>query len=86
MVKEKNRVAFISVLAAVFLTGFKLVVGLATGSLGILSEALHSALALVAAVVTFFLCGYLKNRLIKTIIMVMGKSKIFQRLLKPSSF
>jgi cation diffusion facilitator family transporter len=54
MVKEKKKVAFISVIAAVFLTGFKLVVGLLTGSLGILSEALHSGLDLVAAVITYF--------------------------------
>ncbi|HPI19223.1 MAG TPA: cation diffusion facilitator family transporter [Candidatus Kapabacteria bacterium] len=54
MVKEKKRVALLSVLAAVFLTGFKLVVGILTGSLGILSEALHSALDLVAAVITYF--------------------------------
>ncbi len=54
MEKEKSKVAFISVLAAIFLTGFKLVVGLITGSLGILSEALHSGLDLVAAVITLF--------------------------------
>jgi cation diffusion facilitator family transporter len=54
MVNEKNRVAFISVLAAIFLTGFKLVVGFLTGSLGIISEALHSGLDLVAAVITLF--------------------------------
>jgi len=54
MSKEKNRVALISVLAAIFLTGFKLIVGILTGSLGILSEALHSALDLVAAVITYF--------------------------------
>jgi len=54
MVKEKKRVALISVFAAVFLTGFKLIVGLLTGSLGILSEALHSGLDLVAAVITYF--------------------------------
>ena len=52
--KEKTRVAFISVLAAVFLVGIKLVVGLATGSLGILSEAAHSALDFGAALITFF--------------------------------
>jgi len=51
---DKNRVALISVMAAVILTATKLVVGLATGSLGILSEAAHSGLDLVAAVVTFF--------------------------------
>ena len=54
MVKEKNRVALLSVFAAVFLTSFKLTVGFLTGSLGILSEALHSALDLVAAVITYF--------------------------------
>jgi cation diffusion facilitator family transporter len=54
MNKEKKRVAFTSVLAAIFLTGFKLIIGLLTGSLGILSEALHSALDLVAAVITYF--------------------------------
>ncbi len=54
MVEEKKNVALSSVLAAVFLTGFKFTVGLLTGSLGILSEALHSALDLVAAVVTYF--------------------------------
>ena len=54
MVTEKKRVALISVLAAVFLTIFKIIVGILTGSLGILSEALHSGLDLVAAVITYF--------------------------------
>ncbi len=50
---EKNAVAMTSLLAAVALTATKIVVGLATGSLGILAEAAHSGLDLVAAVVTF---------------------------------
>ncbi|MEI6455696.1 MAG: cation diffusion facilitator family transporter [bacterium] len=54
MEKEKKRVAGISVVAAFFLTGFKLVIGILTGSLGILSEALHSGLDLIAAVITYF--------------------------------
>lgn len=54
MEKEKKRVALLSVFAAIFLTGFKLIVGIVTGSLGILSEALHSALDMVAAVITYF--------------------------------
>lgn len=54
MEKEKSRVAFISVLAAIFLTTFKFIIGIVTGSLGILSEALHSGLDLVAAVITLF--------------------------------
>jgi cation diffusion facilitator family transporter len=48
----KKSAARNSVFAALFLTGMKLVVGLITGSLGILAEAAHSALDLVAAVVT----------------------------------
>lgn len=51
---EKSRVAILSVIAAVFLTSIKLVVGLLTGSLGILSEALHSGLDLLAAVITLY--------------------------------
>jgi cation diffusion facilitator family transporter len=54
MEKEKKRVALLSVFAAIFLTSFKLVIGVLTGSLGILSEALHSALDMVAAVITYF--------------------------------
>lgn len=54
MEQEKSKVAFVSVLAAIFLTAFKFVIGIITGSLGILSEALHSGLDLVAAIVTFF--------------------------------
>lgn len=50
--KEKRGAARSSVVAAVFLTGMKLVVGLVTGSLGILAEAAHSGLDLVAAIVT----------------------------------
>ena len=50
---EKRGVAGSSVFAAVVITALKVVVGLATGSLGILSEAAHSGLDLVAAVVTF---------------------------------
>jgi len=52
--KEKNSVALTSVFAAVGLTIIKLVVGVLTGSLGILSEAAHSGLDLVAALVTLF--------------------------------
>jgi cation diffusion facilitator family transporter len=54
MKNEKKRVALISVFAAVFLTISKLIIGVLTGSLGILSEALHSALDLVAAIITYF--------------------------------
>jgi divalent metal cation (Fe/Co/Zn/Cd) transporter len=49
---EKQSVARSSVLAAAFLTTLKIVVGVLTGSLGILSEAAHTGLDLVAATVT----------------------------------
>lgn len=51
---EKKSVALRSVLAAMLLTSIKLIVGIWTGSLGILSEAAHSGLDLVAAVITYF--------------------------------
>jgi cation diffusion facilitator family transporter len=50
---EKRAVAGNSVVAAMAITVLKIVVGVATGSLGILSEAAHSGLDLIAAVVTF---------------------------------
>jgi cation diffusion facilitator family transporter len=46
-----------SVVAAVVLIAVKLVTGLATHSLGLLSEALHSGTDLVAALLTFFAVG-----------------------------
>jgi cation diffusion facilitator family transporter len=51
---EKRAVAGNSVLAAFAITGLKVIVGISTGSLGILSEAAHSGLDLIAAVITFF--------------------------------
>ena len=51
---EKTQVALTSVIAAICLTLTKLIVGIWSGSLGILSEALHSSLDLVAAVITLF--------------------------------
>ena len=51
---EKKNVAMSSIIAAVFITTAKIIVGVLTSSLGIISEALHSALDLVAAIVTYF--------------------------------
>ena len=51
---EKKQAALASLFWALFLTIIKLGAGLATNSLGILSEALHSSLDLVAAGITFF--------------------------------
>ncbi|HTX91243.1 MAG TPA: cation diffusion facilitator family transporter [Anaerolineales bacterium] len=52
--KDKRSAAFTSVVAAVGLTTFKLIVGILTNSLGILAEAAHSGLDLVAAAMTYF--------------------------------
>src|SRR5512139_2553088 len=52
--KDKRSAALSSVVAAIGLTTFKIIVGLLTHSLGILAEAAHSALDLVAALMTFF--------------------------------
>jgi len=52
--KEKRSVALTSVLSAIGLTLIKIIVGLITGSLGILAEAAHSGLDLVAGLMTFF--------------------------------
>lgn len=54
---EKRSAAGNSVLAAIVITGLKTVVGISTGSLGILSEAAHSALDLIASLLTFFSVG-----------------------------
>jgi len=51
---EKRAVAGNSVLAAIAITALKIIVGVTTGSLGILSEAAHSGLDLIAAIITFF--------------------------------
>jgi len=53
IVQEKKRAALLSVGSAALLLCLKTFLVLRTGSLGILSEALHSGLDLVAAVITF---------------------------------
>lgn len=53
----QRRTALISIGAAAALVALKLVTGLASGSLGLVSEALHSGTDLVAALLTFFAVG-----------------------------
>lgn len=50
---EKIRIAASSIIASAALTITKLVIGLSTNSLGILSEAMHSGLDVIAAVMTY---------------------------------
>jgi cation diffusion facilitator family transporter len=51
--REKNRVTLVSVAAGLALTALKLIVGLLTGSLGMISEAAHSGLDFVASLLTY---------------------------------
>src|SRR5450755_1610542 len=53
MATEKKRAALLSVGSAVLLVSLKTFLVLRTGSLGVLSEALHSGLDLIAAIITF---------------------------------
>lgn len=54
----QRRTALASVGAACALIAIKLTTGLAAGSLGLVSEAVHSGTDLVAALLTFFAVGY----------------------------
>jgi cation diffusion facilitator family transporter len=56
-VSPARRTALASVIAALALIALKLVTGLVTGSLGLLSEAAHSGTDLIAALLTFFAVG-----------------------------
>ncbi len=51
--REKRLAAAASVFSGLLLVGLKVFLTIATGSLGVLSEALHSSLDLVAAVITY---------------------------------
>jgi len=56
-VSPQRRTALVSVVAAAMLVAIKLAAGLPSGSLGLVSEALHSGTDLVAALLTFFAVG-----------------------------
>src|SRR6201984_3271082 len=51
--REKKRAALLSVGSATLLVSLKAFLAVRTGSLGVLSEALHSGLDLLAAIITF---------------------------------
>jgi cation diffusion facilitator family transporter len=53
-VSPSRRAAALSLAAAIFLVGIKLAVGIATGSLGVLAEAVHSAADSFAALLTLY--------------------------------
>lgn len=51
---EKTSIARLSVISNTLLIGMKLVVGIISGSVSIISEAIHSSMDLIAAVIAFF--------------------------------
>jgi cation diffusion facilitator family transporter len=53
----QRRTALVSIVAACVLIAVKLIAGIATGSLGLLSEAAHSGTDLIAALLTFVAVG-----------------------------
>jgi cation diffusion facilitator family transporter len=54
MVSAKVKTAFLSVMSNTTLIGLKLVAGVLSGSVAIISEAIHSSMDLVAAIIAFF--------------------------------
>lgn len=52
--RQKSRVATVSVVSNTVLVAFKAVIGILIGSVSVLSEAIHSAMDLIAAVIAFF--------------------------------
>lgn len=52
--EKKSRVAALSVVSNTILVIFKLIVGVFTGAVSIISEAIHSAVDLLAALIAFF--------------------------------
>lgn len=69
----KVKVARLSLLSNSILITLKLIVGLATGSVSIISEAIHSTMDLLAAIIAFFQLKYLINQLMIYIPMDMEK-------------
>ena len=51
---NSSKVAFSSVLSNTFIVILKVVIGIFTGSVAILSEAIHSSLDLLASIIAFF--------------------------------
>ena len=53
-IQSKSAATKISILASALLSALKMLVGLMTGSLGLLAEAAHSFLDLLSTIITFF--------------------------------
>ena len=82
MIDKKSAAALTSIAAAIFLTVTKLTVGILTNSLGILAEALHSALDLLAAIITFIAVSISKRPADNTHNFGHGKVENFSALIE----
>ena len=74
----KVSIARLSIISNTLLISMKLVVGLISGSVSILSEAIHSSMDLIAAIIAFFLSGYQITHRIQDIHTDTEKLKTFQ--------
>lgn len=81
---KTSKIAFLSVLSNTFVVILKIIVGLLTGSVAVLSEAIHSFLDLMASFIAFIsLFVFQESQQILNILMDMEKSKIFLERLRP---
>ena len=65
-----------------FVVVLKIIVGVLTGSVAVLSEAIHSFLDLMASLLHLSLFVFQESRQIQNILMDMGKLRIFLERLK----
>ena len=79
---EKSAVALSSIAGALCITGLKIGVGVWTGSLGILSEAAHSGLDLLAAIITYLAVRFSARPADKTHLYGHGKIENFSALIE----
>lgn len=79
-----SRIAFLSVMSNTFVVAMKIVVGLITGSVAVLSEAIHSSLDLMASLIAFFPSVFQRSLQILCILMDMGRLRICLERLRRS--
>ena len=79
---KKVSIARLSVFSNLFLILIKLIVGILSGSVSILSEAIHSTMDLIASLVAFFSVRLSNIARPQASLMVMEKLKIYQEWLR----
>lgn len=79
---KTSKIAFLSVMSNTFVVVLKIIVGVLTGSVAVLSEAIHSFLDLMASFIAFISVRISRKPADSNILMDMGKLKIFLERLK----